>query len=398
MNKYLRYAAMGLGFVAINQVLIISPHLSQNIYYALMGLLFVVVLFAGGIQKINVLLGVFLFFCIVSIMMNDIPSHFQPWFRLISFIMVIGLIGPLVNSPKFYAFRYFAFSKANLAILVLGAGSFLTRVLPLGVPAGRGGWSGFFVHTMILGPMAAIALMISLYLFYKEKDKVDPIKKRMIFFQICIGSSFLSLLLASSRTAILACVAGLLFFFYKIYQQRFMKFLYSIILVTVITAGSYPIWSQYTTGIQQKMDSSEKKGDMTASRTSIWQARLMEFNQSPIYGIGFSHLIYKGGNESQKSDDGKIEPGSSFLAILAMTGLLGFSVFVILFISYLFFLLTNKFDMLSTAVLGSLMIFFTLHMLAEGYVLSSGGALFFYFWLLLGNIEMYKQTGKISII
>jgi len=397
VNKYLRYAAMGLGFIAINQVLIISPHLSQNIYYALIGLLFVVVLFSGGIQKINILLCTFLFFCIVSIMMNDIPSHFQPWFRFISFLLVIGLIGPLLSSPKFYAFRYFAFSKANLAILALGAGSFLTRVLPLGVPAGRGGWSGFFVHTMILGPMAAIALMISLYLFFKEKDKDYPVKKRMIFFQICIGSSFLSLLLASSRTAILACVAGLLFFFYKIYQEKFMKFLYSIILVTVITAGSYPLWSQYTTGIQQKMESSEKRGDMTASRTSIWQARLMEFSHSPIYGIGFSHLMYKGGNEDKK-DDGKIEPGSSFLAILAMTGLLGFSIFVLLFVSYLFFLLTNKFDMLSTAVLGSLLIFFTLHMLAEGYVLSSGGALFFYFWLLLGNIEMYKQTGKISII
>jgi len=398
VNKYLRYAAMGLGFIAINQVLIVSPHLSQNIYYALMGLLFVSILFAGGIQKINPLMGVFVFFCILSIMMNDIPSRFQPWFRLVSFIMVVGLIGPLVSSPKFYAFRYFAFSKANLAILVLGAGSFLTRVLPLGVPHGRGGWSGLFIHTMILGPMAAIALMLSFYLFYLEKGKDYPVKKRIMFFQVCIGFSFLSLLLASSRTAILACVAGLLFFFYKIYQERFTKFLYSIIIVTVLTAGSYPLWSQYTTGIQQKMESSEKKGDLASSRTSIWQARLMEFSQSPIYGIGFSHLIFTGGNPKDKEDDGKIEPGSSFLAVLAMTGILGFSVFIILFLGYLFFLLTNKFDMLSTAVLGSLLIFFILHMLAEGYVLSSGGVLFFYVWLLLGNIDMYKQTGKISII
>jgi len=398
VNKYLRYAAMGLGFIAINQVLIISPQLSQNIYYALMGLLFVIVLGAGGVQKVNPLLAVFLFFCVVSIMMNDIPSRFQPWFRFISFLMVIGLIGPLFSSSKFYAFRYYVFSKTNLAILVLGAGSFLTRVLPLGVPAGRGGWSGFFVHTMILGPMAAIALMLSFYLFYLEKGKDYPIKKRIIFFQVCIGFSFISLLLASSRTAILACVAGLLFFFYKIYQERFAKFLYSIIIVTVLTAGTYPLWSQYTSGIQQKMESSEKRGDLTASRTSIWQARLLEFSQSPIYGIGFSHLMYTGGNPKDKEDDGKIEPGSSFLAILAMTGILGFSVFIILFVGYLFFLLTNKFDTLSTAVLGSLLIFFILHMLAEGYVLSSGGVLFFYVWLLLGNIDMYKQTGKISII
>ncbi|KEO72582.1 hypothetical protein EL17_17750 [Anditalea andensis] len=390
---------MGLGFIAINQVLIISPHLSQNIYYALMGLLFVFVLFSGGVQRFNAILGVFLFICVISIVMNDIPSRFQPWFRLVSFILVIGLIGPLVSSPKFYLIRYFAFSKANLAILVLGAGSFLTRVLPLGVPAGRGGWSGFFIHTMILGPMAAIALMISFYLFYLEKGKDHPVKKRVIFFQICIGSSFLSLLLASSRTAILACVAGLLFFFYKIYQERFTKFLYSIIIVTVLTAGSYPIWSQYTTGIQQKMESSEKRGDLTASRTSIWQARLMEFSMSPLYGIGFSHLMFTGDSaKDDKAEDGKIEPGSSFLAVLAMTGILGFSAFVILFIGYLIFLLNSKFDMLSTAVLGSLLIFFTLHMIAEGYVLSSGGVLFFYFWLLLGNIDMFKQTGKISII
>jgi len=397
VNKYLKFAAMGLGFMGINQVLIISPHLSQNVYYGLMGLLFFSILFSGGIQKINVLLGAFLIFCVIGILINDIPSYFQPWFRLISFIMVIGLIGPLVSSPKFYAFRYYAFSKANLAILVLGAGSFLTRILPLGVPAGRGGWSGLFVHTMILGPMAAIALMISLYLFYNEKIKENSIKKRIIFFQICIGLSFFSILLASSRTAILACMGGLLFFFYKVYQQKFAKFLYSIIIVVVLVSGSYPIWSQYTTGIQKKMESSEKQGDITATRSSIWQARLLEFSESPVFGIGFAHMKYTGKKDSERSE-GKVEPGSSFLAVLAMTGIFGFLMIVLLLLNYLFFILRNQFDLLSTAVLGSLLIFFLIHMIAEGYILSSGGVLFFYVWLLLGNIEMYKQTGKILII
>ncbi|WP_143960699.1 O-antigen ligase family protein [Litoribacter populi] len=396
MNSFIKYSAFFVGAIGINQVFIVSPEVNQSIYYGICGLYFVLLLFSGGANKLNLFLCGFLFFAMVSILLNSIPSQFQPWFRLASFLIMIGLLGPFISSPKFFAFRYFTFSKVNLFILILGSASFLTKILPLRVPEGRGGWSGFFVHTMILGPMASISLLLALYLFYHEKISNRPNKKLILLYQICMSSSFLSLLLASSRTAILACIGALLFFFYKIYQQRLSKFLYTILIISGLIGLSSPIWLSYADGIQNKMQDSDKKGDLVATRRSIWDARFLEFYESPIYGVGFSHLKY---NAKKKiDDDGKVEPGSSFLAALSMTGILGFLMLIGVFVSYIAFVIKDKTDILNIGVLGSLLIFFSIHMLAEGYLLSSGGVMFFYLWLLLGNIEIFKQTGKIQII
>nr|WP_246535296.1 MULTISPECIES: O-antigen ligase family protein [Litoribacter] len=211
-----------------------------------------------------------------------------------------------------------------------------------------------------------------------------------------MASSFFSLLLASSRTAILACIGALIFFFYKIYQDRLSRFFTKIILISGLLIFSSPLWLSYAEGIQDKMHQSEKKGDLVSTRRAIWDARFLEFYESPIFGVGFAHLKYNA--KKKKDDDGKIEPGSSFLATLSMTGILGFLMLVGILVSYIIFVIRNKTDVLNIGVLGSLLVFFSIHMLAEGYLLSSGGVMFFYLWLLLGNIELFKQTGKVQIL
>ncbi|MDP2455208.1 MULTISPECIES: hypothetical protein [unclassified Kaistella] len=98
------------------------------------------------------------------------------------------------------------------------------------------------------------------------------------------------------------------------------------------------------------------------------------------------------------SDSGKVEPGSSWLALLSMTGIAGFILIVFIFLSALIYLFKNKNDYIISGILGSLLLFFMIHMSAEGYILAAGSLLFFYIWLLLGVIEGYKKYQIIKII
>jgi hypothetical protein len=147
------------------------------------------------------------------------------------------------------------------------------------------------------------------------------------------------------------------------------------------------------------MEYSDSEGDLTASRSLHWNARLYEFNSAPVFGIGFATAdVASPVAVGINMETGGLEPGSSWIAILAMTGIFGFGTIALLFIYLFISLWKEKKDLSNAGLLGGLLVFFTLHMLAEGYFLAAGGFLFFYVWLLLGVIDGYKHYGTIKII
>jgi hypothetical protein len=77
-----------------------------------------------------------------------------------------------------------------------------------------------------------------------------------------------------------------------------------------------------------------------------------------------------------------------------MTGFLGFIPIFILMIKSGIFVFKDKYEPLSSAFLGGMFLLFIVHMFAEGYVLSAGSGLFFYFWLTVGMIEAYRVSVK----
>jgi O-antigen ligase len=142
-----------------------------------------------------------------------------------------------------------------------------------------------------------------------------------------------------------------------------------------------------------KISSAQESGDITSSRTNLWNARLTEFSSSPIVGIGFASVNVDLNEEARFDEEtGKVEPGSSWLAILSMTGILGFLFFFIMFVKYFLFIWKKaNSNNIYLCLLGSLLVFYAIHMLGEGYIISSGSGLFFYFWLLLGVIDIYNK-------
>lgn len=387
-----KYLSILTALITLNQAFILTPAIPQPIYYSIfVGFIGVFIFIVKGV-KIEPLMLFFLLLAGFSILANDIPGYIQAPFRLLSFILIVSLIGPFFQSPSLNFFKARTFQFSNQLLLLLGALTFFVYILPLGIPQGRGGFTGFMVHSMTLAPFLGVALILALHKLY-EFQGFRPSKSRKYLLIVAIVLIFISHLLASSRSAILASIGGAAFFFFKYYQRRLGRLVLLYVSLPLLVVFSYPIWEGYTEGIQRKMEYNERNDDLYASRRSNWDTRLAEFKSSPIIGIGFAHIT-----DHVDIETGTSEPGSSWLAVLAQTGVLGAGVVILLFLGNLWMLIRDKENTLMAATLGGLLVLFILHMMAEGYLLASGSYLFFYLWLLLGNIQLYKTYKNFRII
>jgi O-antigen ligase len=122
------------------------------------------------------------------------------------------------------------------------------------------------------------------------------------------------------------------------------------------------------------------------TRTDLWQARLEEFKSSPVFGIGVA-MGTGSGSVIEASGSIRVEPGSSYLAVLAMTGGLGAIAFfsAMGWLVYGFITVQRKMP-LKQDILSAAGIFLAVHGVAEGWILGFGSPLCFLFWLWLGNV------------
>jgi|GEM_PF-420478 len=357
-----------------------------NAYYGILIVIFPLLVFLGKKYRFNYLMIWFVLASFISILLNDIPSFFQPYQRFIAFILVMGLVGPLIRNTSLNNFRIKLFNILNQGVLILVVLSFFGIAAGLPIMIGRGGFAGFFKHSMMLGPMAAVAMLVAIHRAYTTDKK----KKRWLFLG-CAALAFITSVAAGSRAALLAGVSGGLFYFYKINQGKITRFVRTVIIIVAIGIFSFPLWEPYTERIMGKMAYSEQQGDLLLTRSAFWEIRIREFRSSPLLGVGFASVDTSILDNRYDATGGNVEPGSSWLAVLSMTGLLGFIPFLLLILKYICFLFKENNNKIQSAYLGGMIFLFIVHMMAEGYVLSAGSGLFFYFWLIMGNIEIFRK-------
>lgn len=357
-----------------------------NAYYGILIVAFVLLVFTGKELKINYLMAWLVAACYLSILMNDIPSLFQPYKRFIAFLLVVGLIGPLIRNTALQNFRMKLFSTLNNIVLVLVIISFLGISFELKAMVGRGGFAGFFNHSMMLGPMAAVAMLVGIDKAYNSTKR----EQRWLYLGFT-AVAFVTCVAAGSRSALLAGVAGALFYYYKMNQGKVTRFIRVVLAIAAIGIFSFPLWEPYTERIMGKMAYSENQGDLLVTRAALWKIRIREFQSSPLIGVGFASVETSILENRFDEAEGKVEPGSSWLAVLSMTGLLGFIPLLLLILQYIRFLVKEKNISSQSAFFGAMLFLFIVHMMAEGYVLSAGSGLFFYFWLVMGNIEISRE-------
>ena len=120
------------------------------------------------------------------------------------------------------------------------------------------------------------------------------------------------------------------------------------------------------------------------SREIKFTARILEFKSSPIIGIGYN--VINPQYDFVEESTGQIEPGSSWLAVASMTGVIGLFVFLGICSRGLKRAWRIKSPFVSS-LLGGMLVFFFIHMIAEGYIFAPGSFLALLFWLIIAVVD-----------
>lgn len=257
------------------------------------------------------------------------------------------------------------------------------------------GWfSGITAHSMILAPISAFATIYIIYLLINQKFSF---KKRITLILLLI-SVVTTILMAASRTALIAAIMGVLIMLFTKFRSKIKKLLKAIIVLTIATIAVSPLFStQFEKIIDKNKSTIVEAGKITTTRSFIWEQRISEFKRSPAFGIGFCTVEFIP-DESVANENGTIEPGSSWLSVLSMTGLVGMISILLILIPTLIRLFKYSYynENYPTLLIGLLSVMI-IHMFAEGYIFSGGNPFCFFFWLLLGiSYQLSKEAAAYS--
>lgn len=295
--------------------------------------------------------------------------------RWIGWCTLVSSLGPLSRSLNARRMREVAWRFARHIVVFITVASALWAIA--GLPnLGRGDFTGIMWHSMVLGPIVGLAGVLAAV---RISENPKPAWIALYLAAACVG------LLASSRSALVAMALGTLIVFvmrlgrYPVASFAVIAIGTSIAvtpgLLDTVAGGALP--GGLTSGLARK--------SLVHSRELHWEARWDEFLDSPWTGVGFS---YGWLDTIGVSESGSVETGSSYLAILSMTGLFGVAGCVCLPIVAGVRYLRNKRGMPTRirTEIASFAGFWFVHLGAEGYVYAVGSLMGLLFWLWVGRL------------
>ncbi|WP_204343865.1 O-antigen ligase family protein [Psychroserpens algicola] len=385
------YKKIGLliAILAVNNIITVTPGVPMPVYYALFGLVFVIGV-VNGKPRFDGLLSFFVLTIIFSLIGNDIPKYFQAEFRFVSFLLVFSLLSPWFFNMTLVKLRTFIFKYTNLLLIVVVILSFFGHISGVFSGLGRSEmYQGLTSHSMLLGPIAALVMLMSVWKGSQNNTKHSILAVCIILALICLYS----ILISGSRGSLIAGVGSSFVLLFLVFRTSFSKIVKLVTVLILLVVATIPYWSAYTANIDRKNQYAEEQGDDFASRRELWGYRYEEFQQSPVIGIGFASA-----NKGEiNTVNGQIEPGTSWGVLFSQLGILGAIPILYLFVAY-FKKLYRKEDEFNTGkLLFAMLLFFSVHMVVEGYILGSGSFMFFYIWLLLGVIKNRNRGQDIIV-
>lgn len=332
------------------------------------------------LRTFSSLMLMLIFYLGLNIILCHPDAIFRPWLRFILFILLLIVVSPLAQSPYLRSFRKDMLNLTLWLAAIFSICSFFCYFLGINFMMGSrseyntaGTFAGLFNQSMMLGPIAGIS---SVFLSYKAYISHTKTTKNLYIAAslACLAAVFFS----ASRSALLCTLIGIGVMLLNIMRSgtRFLKF---TVLILFVAALTLPIWGGILDGVIQKNEANLAKGSFLTSREEKWNARISEFESSPIIGIGFAavdpalDVVGLGGT---------IEPGSSWLAVLSMSGIIGGILFLYVFFSG--YKVCRKMRSDKDALLSGLLTLFAVHMIAEGYVFAAGSFLCYLLWLVVG--------------
>lgn len=325
--------------------------------------------------------------CLLSILFNYIPEFYHPWQRLLIWTGVVFFVGPFINNRNLYNIRIKLFIYIQILNIIIIITSFLGKFI--GISHSQGiYYSGIANHSILLGVVAANSLVFLTFLTISYFKTISNVK--IISLVLMIFITFLMILAASSRSAFAAGLMGtipVIWVFSSKGKSKASITLISIFFLLIIILS--PIISDYSVGIQQKNHGQLALVDIS-SREKLWKESWALFKKNPFIGTGFSTFFDIDDNDLSQS--GRVETGSSWLAVLSMTGIFGgLTILLIMIQSFLQLCNLYRHNNKYAPLLCGMIIFYIIHMCTEGYIFAGGSVLCMYFWLVLGTISAYND-------
>lgn len=342
---------------------------------------------------------VFIAFIPLSILFAHPNPVFRSGMRYILFLLLFIVVAPLNKSKGARIFRTSVMKAVFVCCAAIGIVSFFCYFLGINlmrntysgelmdyyVENKAGTFGGITTQSMLLAPISGIGALACCYAQMKTHKKIFWALAIM-----CMGS----LLFAASRSALMATLAGIgaLFFYFSNKMSRQVRRIITVLVFLLITN---PLWNSALEGITEKNQGTEiSEGVNIDSRQEKWRIRLEEWKDSPIWGIGF---VTVSDRDNYGPTTGVIEPGTSWLAVLSMTGIVGFLLFCRIFYRALKNSLFRRTP--EGALLGGALVLVGVHMVAEGHVFSAGSFLCFLVWIIIGcatdySPELYSSNVK----
>lgn len=292
--------------------------------------------------------------------------------RSTGLMLLMVAVGPVILNPSAIVTRAAAWRLVVDGLALLAAIFVVWYGLRL-PNFGAGYFSAFMNQCMLAGPLAGMGGAIAM---------VRALHLRSWKWGLLAILGIAPVLASGSRVATLATAAT--YGFILICRKPALGW----VGVLLMAGGIFAFLNMPERGLDPVTDSLTGalayKGTAN-TRADLWAARIAEFKSSPLLGIGVA-MGTGSGSEVEVGGNIRVEPGSSYLAILAMTGLFGTVAFCIALSLLLYdFVQTSDANVESQIVCG-IGVFLAVHGLAEGWVLGFGSPLCFLFWLWLGRV------------
>ncbi|ROS85477.1 O-antigen ligase domain-containing protein [Muribaculaceae bacterium Isolate-039 (Harlan)] len=352
-------------------------------------------------KSIDTKMTLFLIACALSIVMGYPAPQFNSWARFSLFILVIASVFPWFGSDLMYNFRKSIFQIYLIFIIIIGVSAPLCYVLGINYMtrygykvdylSGQVGWFGGLTgHSMILGPICALSATYLTYLIFHNSWG----SKMKYLLVLAVLSSVCGAFVSASRGASIATILGIIITIYFCNRDRFSKVISRICVLVLFAFIFQSVYEPFLENVMKKQEANEDSGGTFSSRKSRWMHRVEEFGTEPIFGIGFASVDLKY-DEEYDSRTGVIEPGTSWLAILSMTGIFGAGCFLAIFVPTIVKLYRMSIIIDDAQLCFALLSVFVFHMITEGYIFAGGNFLCIMFWLTLGlSYSLSKQHNK----
>ena len=315
---------------------------------------------------------------------NEVPSLFRSWERFLTFCLLTLLLSPFLTSTAMARFRVMTFwyLQWSHACGDWGVGHPLSVRLsglrpcllfrsdqPLDADGSR---------RRLLGAIRAPPGV------EQREYRSSPVVRVLLWCLLAASWRWCSPPPRGRRSPRSCSVSSLACSYFR---KRLARFVFYGLVAGLRASLLLFQWGEVLTeGISRKGPPDRPSGPST--RRDHWDQRITEFLGSPYVGIGFGAVDLSADGGSIYSDDGRVETGSSWLAIASMLGVLGCLHSCRSSAARFGRLrrIATRGDEVVVGYLASLLVFWAAHMLAEGYILAAGSFLFANVWLLLGVV------------